>query len=305
MRMKKPVLLLTGASSGLGLTLAKMLIAEKRFNLVLTARKKSMRHFNEEGIFESDDIHLRELDVTSKQDRINIITECEIKWGGLDILVNNAGVALRSVVEDASADDRIGLLEVNYIGPMRLTALALPGMRRRRSGKIINISSAAGLIGMPTMACYCGSKFALEGGTESLWYEVKPWNIKVSLIIPGFINSDSYKKTLTTDLSLRAMESNGKDPYFLHYDNMHKLIDWTMKHTLATPESVSKKIIKVIDDPNPSLRVPATLDAWFLYLFRRFLPRSVYHWIMFLSLPKSSDWGRKLSTRKKLCQKQY
>lgn len=294
MKNIKPLVLLTGASTGLGLALAKLLIKSEKYRLVLTARTRSLTRFTEEGIFETDDIFLRPLDVTSKGERSAVISECEDRLGGLDILINNAGIAMRSVVEDASADDRIGLLEINYIAPMRLAALALPGMRNRRRGRIINISSAAGLIGMPTMACYCGSKFALEGGSESLWYEVKPWNIHVTLIIPGFMRSDSFLNTKTTEGSRSAIDSGGRNPYHHHYANMEKLISWTMKRTFATPESVAKKIMNVMERMSPPLRVPATLDAWFLFLFRRFLPRSIYHWIMFQVLPKSRRWGKSI-----------
>ncbi|MBK7963845.1 MAG: SDR family NAD(P)-dependent oxidoreductase [Bdellovibrionales bacterium] len=297
MTTNKPLVLLTGASTGLGLALAKELIEDGNYRLVLTARAKSLKCFSAAGIFESDEIYLRPLDVTSKEERIAVISECEATLGGLDVLINNAGIAMRSVVEDASADDRIGLLEINYIGPMRLAALALPGMRKRRNGRIINISSAAGLIGMPTMACYCGSKFALEGGAESLWYDVKPWNIHVTLIIPGFMRSDSFQNTQTTKWSRAAIASGQKDPYYHHYRNMEKLISWTMKRTLASPESVARKIVRVIKQKNPSLRVPVTADAWFLFLFRRFLPRAIYHWVMFRALPASDRWGEISSER--------
>lgn len=298
MNQKRPLIILTGASAGLGLVLAKMLIEKDCYNLVLTSRKKSLHRFEKENIFESENIHIKALDVTSKEEREKVIFDCEQLYGGLDILINNAGVAMRSVAEDATAEERIEVLEVNYIGPMRLIALALPGMRKRRNGKIINISSAAGLVGMPTMASYCGSKFALEGATESLWYEVKPWNIDVSLIIPGFINSDSFKNTITTEKGLAAIHSRGKSPYYLHYVNMEKLISWTVRNTYATPDSVSLKILKIIECNNPPLRVPVTIDAWFLYLFRRFLPRSIYHWMVYAALPKSNKWGKNsLSTK--------
>ncbi len=293
MSTKRPLVLITGASTGLGLVLAKSLIAGDQHNLVLTARQKSLHRFTDEGITESQFVHLRPLDITNKFERLEVILECESKLGGLDILINNAGVALRSVVEDASADDRINLLDVNYISPMRLAALALPSMRARKSGKILNISSAAGLIGMPTMAAYCGSKFALEGATESLWYEVKPWNIHVSLIIPGFIHSDSFNKTLKTTLSNESLHSRGRDPYYNHYTSMEKLIASAMNWTWATPESIAKKIIRVMNSKKPPLRVLATVDAWVLFLFRRFLPRSVYHWFVFLSVSKSKKWGKK------------
>lgn len=292
MAQNKPLVLLTGASSGLGLALAKLLIKTNEFRLILTARESSLERFAQNEIFESDTIKLRELDVTNSTQRFNLVQECESKYGGVDVLINNAGVSMRSVVEDASTNDRTELLDINYISPMRLIAAVLPGMRRKRSGKIINVSSAAGLVGMPTMACYCGSKFALEGGTESLWYEVHPWNIKVTLVIPGFIKSNSFLNTVLTNSSQRALDSSGLDPYYYHYKNMERLIDWVMKRTWATPESIAVKILKVIKDENPSLRVPVTWDAWALYFCRRFLPRAIYHGTIYKFLPNVKIWGR-------------
>lgn len=298
MTKNKPLVLITGASSGLGLALTKELIKDGNFRLVLTAKSTSLGRFSDHSIYESDDIYIRPLDVTNLDERTAVISECESNLGGLDILINNAGVAMRAVVEDASAEDRVKLLDINYIGPMRLAALSLLGMRKRQRGKIINVSSAAGLIGMPTMACYCGSKFALEGATESLWYEVKPWGIDVTLIIPGFMKSDSFLNTQTTKWSRAAILAGKRDPYFHHYVNMEKLIAWAMNQTMSTPEVVAKKIVKVMKQKNPPLRVPVTIDAWFLFLFRRFLPRAAYHWVMFKALPRSRKWGNLSSKRR-------
>lgn len=292
MSEQNKVIFITGASTGLGLALANELRKDSKNKLVLTARKSSIHRFSEHGIYNTDNNLLLELDVTNRNQRINAVNKAIEHFGRIDVLVNNAGLALRSVVEDASASDRMNILNVNYISPMRLIALVLPFMRKRRSGQIINISSAAGLVGMPTMASYCGSKFAIEGSTESLWYEVKPWNIKVSLIIPGFINSDAFTKTRLTTQSLNSILSKGRDPYFYHYKYMENLISWTMKRTSATPESIAVKISKAIQTNNPPLRIPVTIDAWVLHLFRRFLPRAIYHWVMYKFLPKSSKWGK-------------
>lgn len=292
MSTNKKVVFITGASTGLGLALAKNLKDDERYQLVLTARKSSLDRFSQESLKNSNNILILPLDVTKKEQRISAIESTIKTFGKIDVLVNNAGLALRSVVEDATADDRIDILNVNYISPMRLIGLVLPYMRKRKSGQIINISSAAGLVGMPTMASYCGSKFALEGATESLWYEVKPWNIKVTSVIPGFMNSDAFTKTRLTTQSFNSILSKGRDPYFYHYKNMEKLITWTMLHTLATPQSVALKIVKLIESKTPPLRAPVTIDAWVLHLFRRFLPRAIYHWMIFSLLPKSSRWGR-------------
>ncbi len=290
-KSRKPLVVITGASTGLGLATLKKVAKDGGFRIIATCRSSSMARFAKEGIFEDDNIRLRELDVTDGRQRLSLIQECESTFGGLDILINNAGIALRSVAEDASADERMEILNVNYISPMRLIALAIPGMRNRRSGKIINISSAAGIVGMPTMAAYCASKFALEGGTEALWYEVKPWNIDVSLIIPGFIRSDGFLKTKMTVDSKAASSKDTNSPYSGHYYHMERLIRWTMQHSRATPETIASSILATMKARNPSLRIPVTFDAYLLYWFRRFFPRALYHWLMFKLLPSSGNWG--------------
>jgi short-subunit dehydrogenase len=103
-------------------------------------------------------------------------------------------------VEHADIDERHAQHEVNYHGPMELVRLVLPTMREKRRGRIINVSSVSGMVAMPTMASYAASKFALEGATEALWYEVRPFKIRVSLVQPGFIRSSSFQNTRLTRL---------------------------------------------------------------------------------------------------------
>lgn len=295
----KPLVLITGASTGLGLAIARVFLATREFRVMLTARQSSLHRFADAGIVADESTLIRTLDVTDMNQRIAVINECESYPGGLSILINNAGVACRSVVEHASAQDRICQMEVNYIGPMRLIALVLPHMRKRRGGRIINISSAAGIVGMATMACYCASKFALEGATEALWYEVRPWNIFPTLIIPGFIRSDSHLHTQMTVLSRRAMRSSAQeDPYQREYLSMVKLIDRIMRNALADPDTIARRILAVARCQNPPLRCPVTLDAWILFFLRRFLPRRLYHWAMFHALPQSDRWGMPGENRK-------
>ena len=97
-------------------------------------------------------------------------------------------------------------MDVNFRSPMELTRLVLPGMRAKRAGRIITVSSVGGMMAMPTMAAYSASKFALEGAHEALWYEVRPWGIRVSLVQPGFVHSDGFQKVryTTQERSLRA-----------------------------------------------------------------------------------------------------
>ncbi len=205
-------------------------------------------------------------------------------------LVNNAGVAYRSVVEHLEHREIERQMEINFEAPFQLIRLILPKMREHGGGRVINVSSVSGMLGMPTMAPYCASKWALEGVTEALWYEVRPWNIRVSLVQPGFINSDSFQNTRLTDAGRAAFDS-GDDPYHAHYLSMDRLIARFMNRALATPESVARRIHRLMRHPNPPLRVPATLDAHVFALMRRFLPRQLFHRVVYRTLPRINRWG--------------
>jgi short-subunit dehydrogenase len=173
---------------------------------------------------------------------------------------------------------------------MDLIRLVLPGMRARRAGRIINVSSVGGMMAMPTMAAYSASKFALEGATESLFYEVRPWNIKVSLVQPGFIHSEAYTNVRFTPESRHAND-DVHAAYHAHYEHMAPFIARLMHASRATPDKVAKTIIKTMRRRWPALRVPATLDAHVFAWIRRILPRSLYHFVLYRMLPDVRRWG--------------
>lgn len=286
----RKVILITGASAGLGLCLSKQL-RDSNFHLVLTARENSLSRFQDAGINQNEHTWIRRLDVTSMEQRVAIVDEVNKELGGVDILINNAGIIYRSVVEHVNHEYRQEQMDVNFMSAMELIRLVLPSMRKKRSGHIINVSSVGGMMAMPTMAAYSASKFALEGASEALYYEVKPWNIKVTLIEPGFIKSSSFKNTRYTDLSGISSDAPS-DPYHQHYKNMGPFIDRNMRLSPATAEGVAGKIIRVINQKNPPLRVLTTPDAVLFGIIRRFLPRRVYHWMLYRSLPNIKNWGK-------------
>ena len=258
--------------------------------LVLTARASSLPRFAEAGVEASERVWLRALDVNAADQREALIEEIEREWGGVDVLINNAGVMVRSVVEHVREADRLAQMGVNFRSPMELARLCLPSMRAKRRGRIINVSSVGGMMAMPTMGIYSASKFALEGGCEALWYEVRPWNIKVSLIEPGFIRSDAYQKVRLTELSAHSVEDM-HDPYHAHYEHMSPFIGRVMRYTFATHERVARKIERTMRRRSPPLRVSGTFDAWMFSMMRRVLPRRLYHWLLYRSLPKVRTWG--------------
>lgn len=287
---RKRVVLITGASTGLGLALTKELLESGKFHVIATARKSSLHRFEDAGVFETENLWIRPLNVLSKHERDSVIHEAIEKFGGVDVLVNNAGYCLRGVVEQVNETERLKQIDTNFRAPMALIRGVLPHMRRKRSGHIINISSVGGMMAMPTMSIYSASKFALEGATEALWYEVRPWKIKVCLIQPGFINSDSFRNVELTRESRKSIQDKN-NPYYYHYNSMAPFIAKLMRMSPSTPEKIARKIHKVIDSSNPPLRVPATVDAYIFGLLRKLLPRKLYHALMYYSLPKVFRWG--------------
>ena len=181
-------------------------------------------------------------------------------------------------------------MSANFIGPMDLTRLVLPQMREKRCGRVINISSVSGMMAMPTMGAYSGSKFALEGATESLWYEMKSWGIHVTLVQPGFIHSNSIRNVVVSKQARVAIEDEN-DPYHAVYVSMAPFIERLMAIARATPEDIADRVLRTLRQKNPRLRVFATIDARFFYLLRRVLPRKIFHSLLYRALPSVRSWG--------------
>lgn len=287
---ERPVVLLTGASAGLGLVIARQLLARDRYRVILSARRASLGRFAACGIHETRHVCLRPLDVTLPEEREAVVAEADAHWGGVDVLINNAGVAYRAVTEHVRDDERFAQLDVNYLAPMELARLCLPRMRDKRAGRILNVSSVSGMMAMPTMSIYSASKFALEGASEALWYEVRPWNIHVSLIQPGFINSSSFQNVRFSQLALEARD-RPDGPYAAHYRFMGFFIERVMQRVKATPERVARRVLRTMERRHPPLRVSATLDATAFSLLRRLVPRRFYHWLLYRNLPNIRSWG--------------
>lgn len=292
----KPVVLVTGCSSGIGLAIAQLLHEKSEYRVVVTAREKSLEKIRK-YFFDTDRFIIRALDVTSEQDRIRLFSEVQRHWGGVDVLINNAGISYRSVVEHMTEKDETRQMATNYFGPMGMIRLALPHMRETGRGKIINISSVSGMLAMPTMASYSASKYALEGASEALWYETRPFGIKITLVQPGFIHSNSFRNVYHTDLSDPARNWNG--PYCDFYQNMTPFVERMMGLSLTTPQKVAKQVFKVMKSENPPLWIPATLDAKVFYYIRRLLPRRMLLPILYWFLPNAKNWSKEFTHRRR------
>jgi len=283
-------ILVTGASVGIGLELSRLLLLGPH-RLVLTARASSLARFAREGILPGERVLILPLDVTIDEERRAAVHAVEARWGGIDVIVNNAGVSYRAVAEHVTEQERIAQLDANFLGPMELTRLVLPYMRTQRYGRIINVSSVGGMTAMPTMSIYSASKFALEGASEALWYEMRPFGVRVSLVRPGFIHSDGFQKTRFTRQGQRALDDPA-DPYHAHYANMNELIEGLMTLTFYTARDVAETVLETIEHKNPPLWVAGTLDAHLFDLLRRFLPHGLYHRLLYAGLPRIWRWGQ-------------
>lgn len=292
----RPVILITGCSSGLGAATADLLYERTNYKLVVTARKSSLDQLHVR-FKESDRLWIRPLDVTCTEERHTLVREIEEKWRGVDILINNAGISYRAVVEHMSEDEELHQMNTNYFGPVALIREVLPHMRDQGRGKIINVSSVSGMLAMPTMASYSASKYALEGLSESLWYESKPFGINVSLVQPGFIRSNSFKKVYYSRMS--RVESQTDGTYSDFYKYMTPFIERLMSLSLTNPEVIASLILKIVRTQDPPLWIPASLDAWVFYYLRRLVPRRWLMPLLFYALPGARHWGEKHTHRRR------
>lgn len=284
----KHVIIVTGCGSGLGLSLAKKLYTRQDFNVVATARDKSLESIKK--IFtESDRFVMRELDITNEDNIYSLIHEISILWGRVDVVINNAAVCFRAVVEHMDFASEMLQLKTNYLGPMALIRSVLPIMREQRSGLIINISSVSGMVAMPTMGSYSASKHALEGATEALWYETRPFGIKVNLAQLGFINSNSFKRVVLSNKAKISVALSG--PHSEYYQSMTPMIEKLMSLSFSSADKIAKKIIKLIDRPRARLRLSLTLDAIVFAIIKKIIPAFIFNRFLYLLLPGSLRWG--------------
>jgi NAD(P)-dependent dehydrogenase (short-subunit alcohol dehydrogenase family) len=246
------VAVVTGSSSGIGyatalqlarsgyLTFATMRNPEKRADL--------MRAAKDEGL----PLLVEQLDITDPDSIQAFMSSVGSSIGRIDVLVNNAGYVSIGPLEDLSMREIQNQLDTNLLGAIRVTQQVLPVMRAQASGTIVNISSVVGRFGLPGMSAYVASKFALEGLTESLAYEVAPFGIKVILIEPGVV------RTRVFDNSVVAQRENS--PYSSMLGNLNATFGAMLEHA-STPDQVATAVFKAISSPEPRLRNPIGQDA--------------------------------------------
>jgi NAD(P)-dependent dehydrogenase (short-subunit alcohol dehydrogenase family) len=175
--------------------------------------------------------------------------------GRIDVLVNNAGYSLGGALEDLSMDEIQSQYETNLFGLIRVTQAVLPTMRKQRSGRILNISSGAGIFGFPGHSAYVSTKFAVEGLSESIAYELEPFGIKVILIEPGFIRTNFGNAIV---MAKKAQDS--ASPYSeLMQKTMASMSE--LAKNASDAELVANIILEAASNPNPRHRYLAGKDV--------------------------------------------
>ena len=271
--------LVTGASSGIGKAAARFL-HHKGFTVFAGVRRKKDADLLKDP--SKGRIIPVILDVTQSQTISQAVSMVEAHTGdaGLHGLVNNAGVPFGGPSEYLDLDQVRHVLEVNLIGAMAVTQGFLPLLRQAR-GRVVNISSISGRIGLPFVAPYAASKFGLEAFSDALRVELKPWKMPVSVIEPGDIETPIWEKTVTTiSGAIKALPKSAHDMYGPVFEK----IDATTVHGIS-PYHVAKKIFHALSAKRPRPRYVVGLDAKILVMISR-LPTPVRDWIITLFLPR-------------------
>jgi len=191
------IIVVTGASSGFGLEIAAYL-SDLGHTVYGTARSAVKKDLNFE---------LLPLDVTSQESVDACIEQILSRESRIDVLVNNAGYILSGFLEETELDEARSVIETNFFGTVRMIKRVLPLMRQKRSGQIINIGSSAGLLAVPNLGFYAASKFALEGYSETLKYEVQSFNVKVSIVEPAIFKTNIGKSKVMAKNKIRQYDS--------------------------------------------------------------------------------------------------
>ncbi|AFY70829.1 3-oxoacyl-(acyl-carrier-protein) reductase [Thalassoporum mexicanum PCC 7367] len=265
--MTKTVLI-TGASSGIGKATA-ILFQQQGWQVAATMRSPERVAQQDPEFANLERLLMLRLDVTEPESIVQAIATTLDKFGSIDVVVNNAGYALVGAFELTTPDQIQKQFETNVFGLMAVTRAVLPHLRQQRQGTIVNVASVGGRVTFPIYSLYHATKWAIEGFSESLQYELRPFNLKVKIIEPGPIKTDFYDRSADMSLSSEIPE----------YDQFAAQVMPQMLKAGeegAAPEQVAKVIYRASTDRSRQLRYPADRNARFLLFLRKLLPERIF-----------------------------
>jgi NAD(P)-dependent dehydrogenase (short-subunit alcohol dehydrogenase family) len=258
------VVLITGGTDGLGKA-AAIYLAERGYQVIAAGRSRAKRvELDELGKTRNLPLATVEMDVCSDESVHAAVRSVLDSHGQIAVLVNNAGVGYMAVVEELKMEDFKQQFETNLYGVLRVTQAVLPGMRQSKSGRIVMLSSVAGLVSPPTYGAYSSSKHALEGLSNALRLELYPFHIEVVLIEPGYIVTN-FQQT-AKELAQPYVESAKTSPYEKIYVGAWAGASKGRNQSKSTPEDCARVILRAIESRNPRPRYGvtplATLVKW-------------------------------------------
>ena len=276
---KSKVALVTGSSTGIGFETC-LALARNGFDTCATMRDKTKSKILEK-IARSENLQIKvfEMDVDNDNSVCDTIEKIAIECGKINVLVNNAGYGLFGALEDFSMDEIKNQFDTNVFGVIRVIREVTPIMRQQKNGIIINISSLSGLAGIPTQSVYCATKFAVEGLSEALSFELEPFGIKLILIEPGVINTE-FVKDLVVPANKYGIDKGGelvspsynnekRIPLSTYSNTVDKFLSYyysAMSHA-PHPHVVADEIVRAIantssnEDKNTPLRSTVGNDS--------------------------------------------
>jgi NAD(P)-dependent dehydrogenase (short-subunit alcohol dehydrogenase family) len=261
--------LITGGTDGLGRATA-LLLAKEGYRVFTGGRNAARRSALEAEAREKKlPLEVLEMDVCDDASVNHAVEEAERRAGPVDVLVNNAGIGIAATIEEISMRDLRQQFETNFFAAVRVAQRVLPGMRARRRGRIINMSSVAGKISNPVLGYYSASKFALEAMSDALRLELHPFGISVVLIEPGYIPSGMGQASM--ELSSAYTRRVAESPYGPVYEGFLRFWKKTTKNPKYTPHDCARVILRALRDTPPKARYTVTRDAWVGVRLKRLL----------------------------------
>jgi NAD(P)-dependent dehydrogenase (short-subunit alcohol dehydrogenase family) len=258
--------LITGVSSGFGRAIAAALVA-RGDRVYGTTRRVTLPSATER-------VRVLTMDVGHAESVEAAVATLLGEAGRVDVLINNAGFGIAGAIEDTSDEEARAQFETNFFGLHRVCRAVLPQMRRQGGGRVVNVSSLAGLVGVPYQAFYCASKHAIEAYTEALRMEARPFGVHVCMIEPG-----DFATSFTANRRMAAAHG----PESAHHERCTRAVtrmrEDEQRYTDLTP--VVRAVLRAMDAPRPKLRYPVAAPIQrLLVALKRFVPQRTFEALM-------------------------
>ena len=262
----KKVVFITGASSGIGKAIATHL-SNNGYTVYGTSRHD----------VDSSNLNFRflRLDVRNEESIQKAVTTIIEKEGRIDVLINNAGLGMIGALEDTSIEETKSIFETNVFGMLAVCNEVIPHMRSEKSGMIINTSSIAGQIGLPYRGVYNATKHAIEGFSEALSMELRPFNVKVIILEPG-----DFRTNINTNRKVSKKSLDPSSPYYESFNRTHEQVFEEVNNSWP-PEKIARDVERIINYRYPRLRfISAPLKQKLSIIMHKILPARLFELIV-------------------------